>query len=304
MQKMKYLLAVSGGPDSMALLDLATRKHQVYAVVHVNYHWRKTANRDLHIVQQYCHLHHLKLFIKTINPLIYQQNKIKNFEAWARQVRYNFFNLIANITNHHHILMAHHLDDYLETAIMQLTSHRSLFHYGIVKNNEIKHLIINRPFLKKYWKIDLVNYCQKHHLSYGIDETNNDPQYFRNYVRLILNKQTKNKNHLLQLIEQLNGLLASQYRKSLLYYWEWRKTNNIANLLKLSFNYQLNLLKIFLYSHHINNLSQNKLEGIIGFLHSNLNQKAFRVATNTYLRKINKSIFLIKDSVKSNKINK
>ena len=46
--------------------------------------------------------------------------------------------------------MAHHLDDYLETAIMQLTSHRSLFHYGIVKNNEIKHLIINRPFLKKY----------------------------------------------------------------------------------------------------------------------------------------------------------
>ena len=61
---------------------------------------------------------------------------------------------------------------------------------------------------------------------------------------------------------------------------------------------------MYLYYHHVKNLSQNKLEGILGFLHSNLNQKSFRVATNIYLTKINKNLFLIKDRVKSNKINK
>lgn len=81
MKKTKYLVAVSGGPDSMALLDLLTRSNQVYAVVHVNYHWRKSANRDMHLVQRYCHIHHLKLFIKKINSIVYQTNKIKNFEA-------------------------------------------------------------------------------------------------------------------------------------------------------------------------------------------------------------------------------
>lgn len=288
----------------MALLDLLTKANQVYAVVHVNYHWRKSANNDMHLVQHYCHVHHLKLFIKNINPLIYQTSKIKNFEAWARKVRYNFFNLIGNLTNHHHLLMAHHLDDYLETALMQLTKHRFLFHYGIPKHNQIKHLIIDRPLLNKFSKENLINYCHIHHISYGIDETNYDCKYFRNHVRSLLTKNENAKQQLLILIKQLNNALASQYRKSLLYFHEWNKTNSVDYLLKLNLNYQFNLLKMYLYSHHINNLSQNKLQGILGFLHSTLNQKSFRVAANTYLSKINKNLFLIKDRVKSNKINK
>ena len=115
--------------------------------------------------------------------------------------------------------MAHHLDDYLETALMQLIKHRSLFHYGINAHNEIKHLIIDRIFLTKFNKQDLVNYCQTNHLNYGIDETNNDPKYFRNYIRLVLSNHKDAKKQLLTLINQLNASLASQYIKSLLYYY-------------------------------------------------------------------------------------
>ena len=282
----------------MALLDMVRKQKQVYAVVHVNYHWRKSANRDMHIVQRYCHVYHLKLFIKQINPAIYQTNQIKNFEAWARNVRYKFFNFVANLTNHHHLLIAHHLDDYLETSLMQLIKHRNLFYYGIKKHNVMQHLIIHRPFLDKYSKNDLINYCHTHHLSYGIDETNNNPKYLRNYIRLLLNNYQVKKQLLLSLIRQLNDSLHSQYHKSLLYYQQWINANDLSILFKLSLNYQLNLLKIYLYLHHIKNLSQNKLNGILGFLHSNLNQKAFRVAPNIYLTKNHKKIFLIKDYVK------
>ena len=282
----------------MALLDMAVRKKQVYAVIHVNYHWRKSANRDMHIVQHYCHVHHLKLFIKNINRAIYHTTKIKNFEAWAREVRYNFFNLVANLTNHHKLLMAHHLDDYLETGLMQIIKHRSLFHYGIKKHNLIKHLFIIRPFLDKYTKNDLINYCHAHYLKYGIDETNNDPKYLRNYLRILLAHHDDKKELLLLLIKQINDSLQSQYLKSLLYYHDWMKVNDLNLLFKLNLHYQLNLLKIYLYLHHVRNLSSNKLQGILSFLHSNLNQKAFRVATNTYLVKKHKKIFLIKDYVK------
>ena len=82
----------------------------------------------------------------------------------------------------------------------------------------MQHLIIHRPFLDKYSKNDLINYCHTHHLSYGIDETNNNPKYLRNYIRLLLNNYQVKKQLLLSLIRQLNDSLHSQYHKSLLYY--------------------------------------------------------------------------------------
>ena len=116
--------------------------------------------------------------------------------------------------------MAHHLDDDLETALMQLTKHRILFHYGILSHNKIKHLIIDRPLLKISTKKDLVNYCHFHHLLFGVDETNYDCKYFRNQIRLLLANHEDVRQQLLILIKQLNDALASQYRKSLLYFFK------------------------------------------------------------------------------------
>ncbi|MBO6073417.1 7-cyano-7-deazaguanine synthase [bacterium] len=77
----KFLVACSGGPDSIALLNMYTKKHLVKAVVHINYNYRKSSKRDKEIVKKFCHKHHLKLYLKTINKKIYQTNKIRNFEA-------------------------------------------------------------------------------------------------------------------------------------------------------------------------------------------------------------------------------
>ena len=52
LQNKKYLIAVSGGPDSMALMN--SYKKQIYGVCHVNYHYRDSSNRDEEIVKRYC----------------------------------------------------------------------------------------------------------------------------------------------------------------------------------------------------------------------------------------------------------
>ena len=104
----KYLIACSGGPDSMALLD--QYRKDIVCICHVNYHARKSANHDQHIVEAYAKKHKIPLMIHKVNPAIYKKKKF-NFEAWAREERYNFFNDCAHKLKVYDILMAHHLDD-------------------------------------------------------------------------------------------------------------------------------------------------------------------------------------------------
>ena len=62
----KWIVAVSGGPDSMALLDMCRENHVDIIVAHVNYHKRKTANRDEKCVRDYCTKY--KIQLKVIHP--------------------------------------------------------------------------------------------------------------------------------------------------------------------------------------------------------------------------------------------
>ena len=59
----KWVLAVSGGPDSMALLDMAFKSNVEIIVVHVNYHKRESALRDQMIVQEYCAENNIPCFV-------------------------------------------------------------------------------------------------------------------------------------------------------------------------------------------------------------------------------------------------
>jgi tRNA(Ile)-lysidine synthase len=73
-----YIAAISGGPDSMALLDIY--KKNIKCVCHVNYNFRKDSSKDTNIVKKYCLKNRIKLFIKTIKPTIYIDKPFKNFE--------------------------------------------------------------------------------------------------------------------------------------------------------------------------------------------------------------------------------
>ena len=173
----KWIIGVSGGPDSMALLDLC-RRHQVAVVcAHVNYHHRPTADRDQQLVEDYCHTHAIPFSSRS--PI---QEASGNFQDWARDVRYAFFAELAKAEGAAGVLIAHHLDDFLETALLQQESGRQSEVLGIREEGRVMGVQVVRPLLNRT-KQQLQDYCDRHHIPYGIDESNLSDDYRRNQLR-------------------------------------------------------------------------------------------------------------------------
>ena len=78
----KYCIAVSGGCDSMTLLDKCIKKGMNIIVAHVNYQKRETAWRDEEIVRKFCESHHVPFFVKYCNfPQHLYMMKIKIIDS-------------------------------------------------------------------------------------------------------------------------------------------------------------------------------------------------------------------------------
>jgi tRNA(Ile)-lysidine synthase len=144
----KVLCAVSGGPDSMALLNKC--KNEIFCVCHVNYNHRPTALRDTNIVKKYCLEHKIKLEILNVDKKLYKKYEEKhnlNFENIARNMRYDFFVKVSKKYKVNRILIAHNKDDFLETCIMQKNKNINTLFYGIKKENKYQSLNIFRPLI-------------------------------------------------------------------------------------------------------------------------------------------------------------
>lgn len=197
--KKRVLIGVSGGPDSMALLDMMKDKYEVY-VAHVNYHHRDSALRDELIVEDYCKKYGIPYFKKD-----YVEVEGGNFQENARIFRYEFYKEIIDKYDLDCVMLAHHKDDLIETYLMQKKRNSHVYYYGLkrsVKNFGIK---IVRPLLK-YTKIDLKDYCDNHGIVYGIDESNLSDDYQRNRIRhdVIEKMSLREKNELVREINSIN----------------------------------------------------------------------------------------------------
>ena len=176
-KKGRYLIGVSGGPDSMALLDIYRNSDSYIEVVHVNYHKRESAIEDEKLVRRYCRRYGIKFHLLDD----YFDGK-GNFQAHARDVRYQYYADICRNNNLDGVLIAHHQDDLLETYIMQKEKNIGVDHYGLAKKITIKGIKVCRPLLN-YTKQDLIDYCIENHIDFHIDETNLNDDYTRNRIR-------------------------------------------------------------------------------------------------------------------------
>ncbi|MDO5440582.1 MAG: tRNA lysidine(34) synthetase TilS [Erysipelotrichaceae bacterium] len=175
-KKKSYLVACSGGSDSMALLDMFKDKYNL-KVCHINYHKRDTAKRDENIVRKYCKNNNIE-FIK----YDYKDEEKGNFQDLARVFRYKCFANCVNKYNLDGVLVGHHLDDLLETYLLQKERKSSVTYYGLKTPTIIMDVKIIRPLLK-YSKKELEEYCIKNNIEYGIDESNLTDHYKRNRIR-------------------------------------------------------------------------------------------------------------------------
>jgi tRNA(Ile)-lysidine synthase len=168
-----YVVAVSGGVDSIVLLDLLCRQSNLKLVVaHFDHGIREASGKDRQFVQRLSEQYAL--------PFVYDEGKLgpRASEAQARAARYEFLKHVRRASNAQAIMTAHHQDDVLETIILNIL--RGTNRKGLSSLASSAGMI--RPLLG-YKKSELVTYAKEHQLSWHEDETNTNEAYLRNYVR-------------------------------------------------------------------------------------------------------------------------
>lgn len=200
-----FVVAVSGGVDSVALLDMIVHNYlpgfenAKIIVAHFDHGIRADSKKD-------------ELFVKTLTQkygLRYESMRIalgaETSELHARQERYKFLRQICKKHNAQ-LVTAHHQDDLIETAIINLI--RGTNWRGLTSLRSDNQTL--RPLLGQS-KQQLVAYAKEHQLSWHEDSTNTNQAYLRNYVRLtllpvLLHKEPQFKTTLLHYIQAIQRL--------------------------------------------------------------------------------------------------
>jgi tRNA(Ile)-lysidine synthase len=194
----KYVVAVSGGVDSVALLDvLAGQKGLRLIVAHFDHGIRSDSATDRQLVG--------KLAAHYGLPFEYAEGQLgaDASEEAARTVRYDFLRKVQQKYQTRGIITAHHRDDLLETAVLNLL--RGTGRKGLTSLASNREII--RPLLAVS-KQEILEYAHEHKLKWREDSTNQNPKYLRNYIRLHIMPRLseRDKNHLLEIIEHSHGV--------------------------------------------------------------------------------------------------
>lgn len=178
-----WLVAVSGGPDSFALLDLAYRSmHRTPRPLHavtVQHHLRAEAEDELMAVRGWCEArnipHHRQDLEPPANP------------AAARHARYHALQTVAIEQNLPHVLLGHHADDQVESILLALV--RGAGPKGLGGMQDCRNLgggiQVLRPFLETPGQI-LRDHAEKHQLPFHDEPGNLDPQSARGRIRTLI----------------------------------------------------------------------------------------------------------------------
>ena len=182
------VVATSGGPDSMCLLNLLKQNTKLNIIcAHVNHKLREESEKEAKMVKDYC----------TSNNITYEYYEITNYkghtENYAREKRYKFFEKILKKYNSKYLLTAHHGDDLIETILMRIISGNLDNLVGIKKITKRDNYYIYRPLITKT-KEDILNYCKTNNIKYAIDKTNFEDTYTRNRIRKYILPELKKEN--------------------------------------------------------------------------------------------------------------
>lgn len=181
----KIVIACSGGPDSMCLLDHLINekklKNLTIICAHVNHKMRIESEEEAVFVKEYCEN----------NDVIFEYMEITNydddnFHNQARIKRYEFFKRLLDKYNATYLMTAHHGDDLTETILMRIVRGSNLKGYiGFKKESNFYNYKMLRPLIN-VTKEEIEQYNEKNNISYVIDQSNEKDKYTRNRYRHVV----------------------------------------------------------------------------------------------------------------------
>ena len=188
------VVGISGGPDSMCLLDVLNSYKKVFNLkiicAHVNHNVRKESIKEAQFVKKYCEDNNIIFEYMIIDS--YHNDKFSEQEG--RKKRYQFFNELMNKYHAKYLMTAHHGDDLIETIMMRIVRGSNLKGYiGIPKISTNNNYSLVRPLLY-VTKDEIFDYLEKNDIGYVIDKSNDDIKYTRNRYRKQLLPFLKNED--------------------------------------------------------------------------------------------------------------
>lgn len=176
----KILVAVSGGPDSISLLNILYELGYNICTAHVNHGLRENAENDEKYVTKFCKAKDIPCFIKKVK--LKEIESDMTTEELGRKIRYEFFDEIMKQENCTKIATAHNANDNAETVLMNMIRGTGL---SGLKGIDISRNKIVRPLLE-ITRSEIEEYCQSENLNPCHDESNDETIYTRNKIRLEL----------------------------------------------------------------------------------------------------------------------
>ncbi len=201
-----YLLAVSGGADSMVLMYLFNELRDLeyeFQVAHINYKLRgEDSDLDQKVVQNFCKKNHIKFHLYEVSEK--DQKPENSIQLWARELRYRFFKQIQEKENLKFLVTAHHLNDQLETFIINLSKAAGINGLSGIPAND-NHIL--RPFLN-FSKEEIYKFAEENHIEYREDISNTKNDYLRNKIRHeIVPKLLETNEHFLENFKKSSSYL-------------------------------------------------------------------------------------------------
>jgi len=185
----RYLIGVSGGRDSVALLHwLNSLGYKKVVVCHLNHQLRgRSSDADARFVEKLAGKYQVNFELGAANVRVLAKKKKISIETAAREARYSFFAKAAKRRRCHTIFLAHHADDLVETILLNLIRGAGLTGLAGMRDVSSRHidgvdLTIVRPLLS-VWRSDIDKYVRECHLRFREDATNKNLATTRNRIR-------------------------------------------------------------------------------------------------------------------------
>jgi len=179
-QSDRLLLCVSGGIDSIVMLDVLHKGNWNISVAHCNFSLRgDESDGDENFVRDTCQKYGIKFHIIKFDTNSYAREHKVNTQIAARELRYNYFFELKKEFGYDKIVVAHHLDDSIETFFINLFRGTGI--KGLSGINDSRNGII-RPMLE-VTRAQISDYAISNGLSHREDSSNSHDHYLRNKIR-------------------------------------------------------------------------------------------------------------------------
>ncbi len=175
--KLRFIVGVSGGIDSTCLLHIFSELNVEAVGVHINYGTRgEASDKDAAFVEKVCNDLGVSCILHEVDA---GEAENSNFQAWARNIRYDLFEKEAQKAEATGIAVAHNQDDQIETILQKIFRGSGLAGWSGMK---IWNGQLFRPLLKVS-RNEIKEYCEEKSISFRLDETNLTSAYSRNFLR-------------------------------------------------------------------------------------------------------------------------